>query len=207
MNSLLDFGIIPIDYTSLRSIYPAHKSLNDKISDLEKQGNIIRLKRGMYVVSPQVSKKHISTELIANHLYGPSYVSMESALRFYGLIPERVFNTVSMTLKRSRSFKNQFGLFSYISCPANYYPIGISPVVQDDYAFLISSPEKALCDQIAYTPKLQLRSIKLLQTYLEEDIRFDMDAFFKMDISVFEKCAKVSKKKTEITNIIKLLRK
>ena len=97
MNSLLDFGIIPIDYTSLRSIYPVHKSLNDKISDLEKQGTIIRLKRGMYVLSPQVSKKHISTELIANHLYGPSYVSMESALRFYGLIPERVFNTVSMT--------------------------------------------------------------------------------------------------------------
>ena len=161
MNSLLDFGIIPIDYTSLRSIYPAHKSLNDKISDLEKQGTIIRLKRGMYVVSPQVSKKHISTELIANHLYGPSYVSMESALRFYGLIPERVFNTVSMTLKRSRSFKNQFGLFSYISCPANYYSIGVSPVVQEDYAFLIATPEKALCDQIVYTPKLQLRSIKL----------------------------------------------
>lgn len=132
---------------------------------------------------------------------------MESALRFYGLIPERVFNTVSMTLKRSRSFKDQFGLFSHISCPANYYSIGISPVVQDNYSFLIASPEKALCDQIVYTPKLRLRSIKLLQTYLKEGIRFDMDAFFKMDISVFEKCAKVRKKKTEITNIIKLLRK
>lgn len=54
MNSLLDFGIIPIDYTSPRSIYASHKSLNDKIPDLEKQGTIIRLKRGMYIVSPQV---------------------------------------------------------------------------------------------------------------------------------------------------------
>ena len=207
MNSLLNFGIIPIDYTSLRSIYPAHKSLNDKISDLERQGTIIRLKRGLYIVSPQISRKLISTELIANHLYGPSYVSMESALRFYGLIPERVFNTVSLTLKRSRSFNNQFGLFSYISCPANYYSIGISQVIHDDYAFLIASPEKALCDQIAYTPKLQLRSLKSLQIYLEEDMRFDMDAFFKMDVSVFEKCAEVSKKKTELNNLIKLLKR
>jgi len=125
MNPLLDFGIIPIDYTSLRSIYPTRKSLNDKISDLEKQGAIIRLKRGLYVVSPQISKKLVSTELIA-------------------------------------------------------------------------SPEKALCDQIAYTPKLQLRSIKSLQAYLEEDIRLDMDAFFKMDVSAFEKCAEVSKKKRRL---------
>ena len=101
MNSLLDFGIIPIDYTSLRSIYPAHKSLNDKISDLEKQGTIIRLKRGMYVVSPHVSKKIISTELIANHLYGLSYVSMESALR---LATYRVLRIIT-PLEFRQSFK------------------------------------------------------------------------------------------------------
>ncbi len=207
MESLLNFGNIPIDYTSLRSIYPSHKSLNDKVFSLEKQGVIIRLKRGMYVVSPHVSKKIISTELIANHLYGPSYVSMESALRYYGLIPERVFNTASMTLKRSRTFKNQFGQFDYISCPADYYSIGISQVIQNDYAFLIASREKALCDQIIYTPKLQLRSMKSVQMYLEEDIRFDMDEFYKMDASIFEACVEVSKKKMEITNLIKLLRR
>ena len=60
MNSLLDFGIIPIDYTSLRSIYPAHKSLNDKISDLEKQGTIIRLKRNVCCFS-SFQKTHLQS--------------------------------------------------------------------------------------------------------------------------------------------------
>ncbi|MDD2594468.1 MAG: hypothetical protein PHD11_01465 [Bacteroidales bacterium] len=207
MEFISQFGIVPFTYDVLASYFTSYKSPRQKIIELEKQGIIIRLKRGLYVVSPKISKKELSVELIANHLYGPSYVSMERALRFYGLIPERVFNTVSMTLKRSRTFQNQFGRFDYISCSTDYYPIGTSQVVRNDYAFLIASPEKALCDQIVYTPKLQLRSIKSLLTYLEEDIRFDMDEFYKMNISVFEKCLEVSRKKTEISNIIKLLRK
>ena len=207
MEFIAQLGVIPFNFDVLASNLGNYKSPRQKIIELEKQGVIIRLKRGMYVVSPQITKKTVSTELIANHLYGPSYVSMESALRFYGLIPERVFNTTSMTLKRSRTFKNQFGQFNYILCPAKYYSIGISQIIQEDYAFLIASPEKALCDLIVYTPKLQLRSIKSLQTFLEEDIRLDMDEFYKMDASIFEKCAEEGKKKTEITNIIKLLKK
>lgn len=207
MESISKLSVIPFNFDVLASDLDGYKSPRQKVLELEKQGKIIRLKRGMYVISPHVTKKAISTELIANHLYGPSYVSMESALRFYGLIPERVYNTTSMTLKRSRIFKNQFGQFYYIFCPANYFSIGISQIIQDDYAFLIASPEKALCDLIVYTPKLQLRSLKSLQTFLEEDIRFDMDEFYKMDVSVFERCKQVSKKKKEITNVIKLLKK
>lgn len=207
MEPLLQFGIIPMDYASLKAANPLIKSLKDKISDLEKQGKIIRLKRGLYVASPLVSGKEPSIELIANHLYGPSYVSMESALRFYGLIPESVYNTSSITLKRSRTFTNSFGQFEYLFSQSDYYSIGINQVIQDDYAFLIASPEKALCDLIIYTPKLRIRSIKSLQIYLEEDLRFDMTEFYKMNVSIFEQCVKVSKKKETINNIIKLLKK
>ena len=206
MEPLLQFGIIPMDYASLKASNPSIKSLKDKVSDLEKQEKIIRLKRGLYVASPHVSGKELSIELIANHLYGPSYVSMESALRFYGLIPESVYNTSSITLKRSRTFKNSFGQFEYLFCPSNYYSIGINQVVQDDYAFLIASPEKALCDLIVFTPKLRIRSIKSLQIYLEENLRLDMTEFYKMDVSIFEQCVKVSKKEEAINSIIKLLK-
>ncbi len=205
MEQLVDFGIIPIDYASLQTTFPSLKAFKDKVSDLERKGTIIRLKRGLYVVSPAVSGKELSVELIANHLYGPSYVSMESALRFYGLIPERVYNTSSMTIKRSRTLTNSFGQFNYIYCPSTYYSIGLNQVIHDEYAFMIASPEKALCDLIAYTPKLRIRSMKSLEMYLEEDLRFDMDEFHKMKVSVFEQCAEVSKKKTEINHIIKLL--
>ena len=206
MEQLVDFGIIPIDYASLQTTFPSLKAFKDKVSDLERKGTIIRLKRGLYIVSPAISGKELSVELIANHLYGPSYISMQSALRFYGLIPERVYNTSSMTIKRSRTLTNSFGQFNYIYCPSTYYSIGITQVINDDYAFMIASPEKALCDLIAYTPKLRIRSLKSLEIYLEEDIRFDMDEFHKMKVSVFEQCAEVSKKKTEFNKIIKLLR-
>lgn len=206
MESLVKYGVIPIDYASLRASYPSLKALEDKVCDLEKKSTIIRLKRGLYIVSPAVSKREVSIELIANHLYGPSYVSKESALRFYGLIPERVYNTVSMSIKRRQRFRNKFGQYDYISCPVSYYSIGIRQVIREDYAFMIASPEKALCDQIVYTPRLQLRSVKALLAYLEEDIRFDMDEFYKMDVSIFEQCVGKSKKKETIDHVIKLLK-
>jgi predicted transcriptional regulator of viral defense system len=206
METLLHFGNIPVNHVSLQAVFPELNSVKDKISDLEKRGVVIRLKRGLYVISKSITGLDLSLELIANHLYGPSYVSMESALRFYGLIPESVYSTYSMTLKRSRSFKNSLGYFEYISCQPDYYSIGITQVNKKDYAFLMASREKALCDLIAYTPNLRLRSIKSLQLYLEEDLRLDMDEFYKMNVSILEECAEVSKKKADIKNIINLLR-
>ena len=58
---------------------------NQKMRNLEADHKIIRLKKGLYVVSPNVSRVALSTELVANHLYAPSYVSMQTALRYYGL--------------------------------------------------------------------------------------------------------------------------
>ena len=77
--------------------------------------------------------------------------------------------------------------------------------MENDYAYLIASHEKTLCDLIVYTPKLRLRFVKNMETFLEEDMRFDMDEFYKMDATIFEQCAHVSKKKTEINNLIELL--
>src|SRR5690606_7005534 len=141
----------------------------NKIAGLEQAGKIIRLKRGMYVVSPDVNKQLLSIELIANHLYGPSYVSMHSALRYYGLIPEQVFTVTSMTTNRSRKFENAIGNFEYTTVGWEYYSIGITQqTVEKSYTFLIASPEKALCDVIIATPRLRLQSEKALRTYFED---------------------------------------
>lgn len=205
MDRLKKLGIIPIDYSLLNSILTEYSSPRNKVAALEKSGDLMRLKRGLYVVSPRVSGSILSTELIANHIYGPSYLSMESALRYYGLIPERVYAVRSMTLKRSKDFENSIGRFDYTYCPNEYYSIAIRQESYCDYTFLIASPEKALCDLINYTPNLNLRFKKSMKEYLEENIRFDMDEFYKMDIEVFRECAKVSKKRRDINNLIKLL--
>ncbi|MFI3239119.1 MAG: hypothetical protein R3Y22_00805 [Bacteroidales bacterium] len=205
MDGLRDFGVIPIDYALLGSILSEYRSPRNKVAAMERSGDLVRLKRGLYVVSPKVSGRIISSELIANHIYGPSYLSMESALRYYGLIPESVYALRSMTLKRSKAFENQIGRFDYTFCPADYYSIGICQHSYNDYTFLIASAEKALCDLINYTPLLNPRFVKSMSQFLEEDLRLDMDEFYKMDVAIFRDCARVSKKRQDINNLIKLL--
>jgi hypothetical protein len=206
MTVLSNIGNIPIDVAFLKSILTDYKSVNNKISELEKSGKIIRLKKSMYVVSPKESGKLLSMELIANHIYGPSYVSMESALRYYGLIPESVYIVRSMTTKHSKEFKNSLGMFEYTQCSKEYFPIGIKQEVKDNTAFLIASPEKTLCDLIVNTSNLNLRYQKELLTYLEEDLRFDMDELYKMNVSIFEQCLQFCKKKVTIGNLIKIIK-
>nr|WP_320037678.1 hypothetical protein [uncultured Bacteroides sp.] len=206
MNTLSDIGNIPVDFAFLKSIFPSYKSVNNKISELEKSDKIIRLKKGMYVVSPKESGKLLSMELIANHIYGPSYVSMESALRYYGLIPESVYIMRSITTKHSKEFKNVLGKFEYTQCSKEYFPIGIRQEVKDNTAFLIASPEKALCDLIVNTSNLNLRYQKELLTYLEDDLRFNMDELYKMEVSILEQCLQFSKKKRTINNLIKIIK-
>jgi hypothetical protein len=130
---------------------------------------------------------------------------MESALRFYGLIPERVHTVNSMTIKRSRDFSNPISLFRYISCDESWYSIGIDQIMTGNNTILIASPEKAICDLIAFTPMLRPRFIKSLKVFLEEDLRLDMEAFYKMDPEVIRMCSMIGKKKNELKILAKLL--
>lgn len=202
-----ELGNVPINVNVLASIYSERKYVRNKISSLEDEGKIIRLKRGLYVASPEFSDKLLSLNLIANHLYGPSYVSCQSALAYYGLIPERVYGVTSMTMKHSRKFTNSLGTFDYIRCEQDIFAIGLDMQRESDVSFVIATPEKALCDLIATTPGLNLRYTNEILTWLEDDIRFDMDEFFKLNVSVLEEYAKVGKKSTMITKLIKIIQR
>ena len=206
MENLEQLGIIPVDYSVLSSLFSDYRSPRNKIANLQKEGKIIRLKRGMYVVSSDVSKQLLSIELIANHMYGPSYVSLESALRYYGLIPEQVFTTRSITTNRSKKFENSIGNFEYITVNHSYYPLGIRQQTEENkYTFLIATPEKALCDMIISTPRLRIQSEKALITYLEEDLRFDMSSLKEMDTDIIKGCIQTGKKTIILKILLKLL--
>lgn len=206
-NPLSNLGNIPITVSVLESLFPHIKGGNQKIRQLERDGQIIRLKRGVYVCNPEVSGKAISTELIANHLYTPSYLSMSSALRYHGLIPEAVYTKQSMTLKHSRDFDTPLGRFEYTSISRAAFSVGLSSLKSEDYAFIIASPEKALCDLIANSSKVNLRYMKDAEIYLEEDIRMDMDDFMEMNSNIFEEYIKVGKKAESIKTLLKLMKR
>ena len=147
-----------------------------------KEGKLIRLKRGWFCVNPKYSKKSINHGVVANVLdEGPSYVSIESALSYYGLIPERTMGMTSVVTGRSKTFRTPIGWFSYKSIPEDLFPIGVRSV--DGY--LMASPEKALCDYLYTRKDLRIYSPKTLASYLEEDVRFDFDSFANHDPQIF----------------------
>lgn len=199
-------GNIPVTAATLESLFPDIKGGNQKIRLLERDKQVIRLKRGLYVCSPKVTGIPLSTELIANHLYTPSYVSMSSALRYYGLIPEQVYVMQSMTLKHSRDFDTPVGRYEYTHIPKGAFSIGLSSIRKTGYAFVIATPEKALCDLVANSPGVNLRYPKDAAIYLEEDIRMDLNDFRQMNPAILEAYAKVGKKADSIRTLLKLLK-
>jgi len=204
MFELQKFGNIPFNYTALAKMLHGYQSPYDKVSAMEKHGEIIRLKKGLYVVSDKISRKQISRELIANHLYGVSYISLETALSFYGMIPEKVHSVLSITTKRSKQFENPLGHFDFITVPTGYFPIGIrQQIVDNEFVFLIATPEKAICDLILSTPHLRLQSVHAVQVYLEDDLRIDFSVLQNIDKDIIRQCSETGKKKGELKFLLK----
>ena len=206
MVALEKFKNIPLESSVLQGLMGNYKFPRNKVSTLEKRGNIIRLKKGLYVISEKISRTPVSRELLANHLYGTSYVSLETALSFYGMIPERVFAIRSMTTKRAKNFETSFGNFDYTPVSADYFSIGLrQEIVENQYAFLIATPTKAVCDMIVATPNLRLQSVKAIQNYLTEDLRIDFDVLKSLDKNIIAQCVEVGKKKVELTQLLKFI--
>lgn len=206
MSPLINIGNVPFDLNVLASLFPETKHIIEKARRLEADGKIIRLKRGLYVASSEETGKVLNRNLIANHIYGPSYVSLQTALRHYGLIPERVHLIQSLTTKHSRSFETPVGNFDYENCNKEYFPVGVRPETEDGITYLIATPEKALCDLINYSKGVNLRFMKDVALYLEEDIRFDMDALSGFDLDILENCAAHSRKSQNINTLIKYIK-
>lgn len=204
-NIWTEIGNTPVDFGMLASLFPEHKCKYNKISAMEKKGDLIRLKQGMFALHPDLTGQLLSTELVANYIYAPSYISLQYALRYYGLIPERVYTITSMTTKHNRVFYNSLGRFEYVHIDEKAFPIGVRAVTMDNATFLIASPEKALCDLISDISHLNLRYRNEILVWLEEDIRFDMDELFHFDTNILREYAKVGKKKNMINQLIKII--
>lgn len=172
----------PLTRQIMMDVLKKYKRPNDKISELVKKGELTALKKGFYVAGPKTNISQPEPFLIANHLRGPSYVSRDAALSYWGLIPERVYEISSITTKTSKSYKTPLGRFSYYHLPLPYYSFGIKSVqLTSRQVVLIASPEKAICDKIITTSGIFLRSHKQVREYLIDDLRIDEEALRTLD--------------------------
>ncbi len=134
------------DYTHLVDALSSYSGVRQKINELIKAGIIIRVKKGLYTFGPEYNLVPICKEILANLIYGPSCVSLEYALSYHGLIPERVEIITSVTPKRDKEFDTPLGQFNYRYLGADKYPHGIEQVwIDATHPILIASPEKAIC--------------------------------------------------------------
>lgn len=112
----------------------------------QEKGLIIKLKKGVYLLNRNDRRINLSVYFIANQLYGPSYVSLEYALNFYGLIPEAVFDITSVVTKKTMRFQNETGVFIYQHIKPDAFR-GFSAIKEENGTFVfIAEPEKAVVD-------------------------------------------------------------
>jgi predicted transcriptional regulator of viral defense system len=137
-------------------------------------GDIVRIRRGFYCLNSNLQRTPINELALAQLVYGPSYISMETALRFYNWIPEAVYSITSVSINKAKDFITPLGLYNYKRVPQNIFYSGVERII-DDYGnvILIASPLKALCDYI-YTQKVSWKALKPLIDNLRveyEDLR------------------------------------
>ena len=114
-----------------------------------KSGEVIQIRRGLYHLSRNPFSPLVSTGVLANLIYGPSYVSFESALAYHGWIPEAVRNCTSVTSGRPRHFDTPHGRFSYVRIKETPLMAAVICAESTCGAFLVASPLKALADMVA----------------------------------------------------------
>lgn len=162
-------GKLPVIQTELLLAgIPDQRSLKVQISRWQKAGNLIQLRRGIYVLAEPYRRVEVYEFYLASILENPSYVSLEKALEYHGLIPDAVSVYTSVTTKRPGRFVTDMGVFDYRHIKSSLF-WGYDSVTVNRQTAFIASPEKALLDLCyfngvniseAYLRGLRLQNVK-----------------------------------------------
>ena len=171
-----------LDYQFVMDCLQNYKAPRAKLTRLLRSEALIHLTRGLYLLGPQFKLRPYCLELIANLIYGPSYISLERALQIYGLIPEHVEMITSVTCKKSNEFKTPVGYFLYAHCHPKSYSIGVTTKSFSEYENpLIATPEKALTDMISIR-RGKVSSTHQIEQILIEDLRIEEEDLKNLDL-------------------------
>lgn len=184
-----------IDYPFLMQALANYQSPRNKIQALLKSKALIRVKKGIYVFGEKAKQEPYSKEVLANLIYGPSAISLEYALAYYGLIPERVEVVTSISNQRYKKFDTPVGFFEYYFLPSSKYHYGITQIeITPSKHFLIAIKEKALADVLMLRTDT-LETENDLFTYLIENLRIDESELKSLNYKTIAMLANIYKNK------------
>ncbi len=196
----------PISHNVLLEVLGSYRRPNDKVSEMIRNGELISLRRGLYVPGPEFDLPIPDAFVIANHLRGPSYISLETALSYWGFIPERVHEVSSVTIKTTKTYSTPIGRFSFQHLALPYYSFGIQMAdITEQQTALLASPEKAICDKIVLTSGVNLRSKSQAYDFLTEDLRIDEEQLQILNIEAIQSWIEEAPKKNSLQQIVNVI--
>ena len=184
------------DYNILLSALADYKNPRVKINDLIHKNLIVRVKKGIYVFGPKIAHKPYSPMLLSNMVYGPSYISLEYALSYYNLIPERVREVTCVTNKRNKIFNTPVGRFSYKYINPKLYLLStvLNPMDTQRNVHM-ATKEKSLVEMLYFNH--QRVSELGIKCYLFDDLRIDIESLKTIDIQKAARIAQMYRRGTE----------
>jgi len=170
-----------VDYQFIMNCLRDYRAPRDKVTKLLASGSLIRIKKGLYVFGQNWARRPYNLATLANMIYGPSYISLEYALQYYGMIPEHVHEITCMTTRRGKQFQTPVARFSYFHLPKRKYAIGFNWVSFSTYhGAFIASKEKSLAD-LLYKKKYKWNSDQDLEDTLFDDLRLEEEAVVNLN--------------------------
>ncbi len=175
-----------LDYGFVMECLKAYKNPRIKLNHLLRIEALVRVKKGIYIFGKNFARQPYSSEVLANMIYGPSYVSLEWACQYYRLIPEKVTTITSVTTQRSRKFQTPLGLFTYDHLPMQVFPIGVTLInFSDKQQALTATKEKALSDLLVIRRGC-FSSKKHFKEILFEDLRIEEEDFYSLNLDLLK---------------------
>jgi len=180
-----------------------HASRYALVNKAFKKRELIRVRRGLYLLTDKYRRNKISKFFLASRIVSHSYISLESALSYHGWIPEYVATVTSVTTNsRTRKFKTPFGEFAYYYIPINEYEFlnSVSRVETiKTEPFFIASPLRALVDYV-YVKKIRWENLD----YLTKSLRIDIDHLTTINSNDFSETKKIYRAKNVLHFIDRL---
>ncbi len=208
INPVRSLPRLPFDYSCLMWLLRSYRSPRDKVSLMLRNGEIVRIKKGLYILAPEYGGE-VDVKIIANLMYGPSYISLDFALQYWGLIPERVEVVTSITSKRNKFYNTPVGSFSYKYLHKSKFSHGVlwkrapapSRLGRDaETGFFIASKEKAICDKLASVKEIVKETD--VKDYLDSDLRVDVEMISDLNSRLLSRIEQAYRKKS-ITSFVR----
>jgi len=193
---MMKYDQVYLDKLVVNESLQDYASPRSKLTRMLNSGELLHIRRGLYLAGEE---SPFSVKTLANIIYGPSYISFEYVLAYYGFIPERTYNITSAVFGKNKHkrFDTPVGTFIYRHIPEAVYFLEYRRQEENGHPYLIATAEKAICDTL-YQYRW-VKSLKGIGKLIYEDLRIEKDKILSLDLDIINALAPGYGKK--VTNL------